>query len=199
GKDLAHDAPRMEARDPIPHERSRTRGLIREQYRVRKALRTAVPRWERSGLDGVLDAGTFGLAGEIAADRDLADRARRRDGELHHRGALRALVATLRLAGGAADALVEVVAVERLLVELGLGVLLLRVADASFFEQRVERRLAFGFAATLGRDRLLDFDLLGRLRLFLLGRLFLLDLRLAALRRLLLVALRRRLAFVLFV
>src|SRR5262245_52901909 len=63
-------------RRSYPQPRLRTRGLIREQYRVREALRATVPRRECGALHRVLDAGPFGLAGEVAGDRDLADRAR---------------------------------------------------------------------------------------------------------------------------
>src|SRR5690606_22248573 len=115
------------------------RESIREQNRVRKALRTAVPRRERRLTDRGFDAGRFRLAGELARDGDLADLARRVDRQLDHRRALVAAVAALRLRGGARHALLEIGTGERLLVELGLRLLVLD--DAGFLQQLVERRL----------------------------------------------------------
>src|SRR5262245_30927579 len=100
------------------------RRLIRQQYRVREGLRTTIPPREVRALDAALDAAAVGHVREIAADGDPADGPRGRNDELEHRRALRALVAALRLRGGSADTLLEIVARERRLVELGLRLLL---------------------------------------------------------------------------
>src|ERR1700742_1985694 len=71
--------------------------LLREQDRIAKALRRAVPRRERGALHGRRHALSLGLSCKRSRDRDLRDLARRCDHELHVRAALRALVASLGL------------------------------------------------------------------------------------------------------
>src|SRR3569833_977825 len=153
--------------------------LLGEQDRIAKALRRAIPGRERGALDGRGHAVGLGLSRKGAGDRDLRDRARGRDHELHVRAALRALVASLGLRRDRGHDLLEVVARQLYLVELRLNRLL--VLNAGLLEERVEVLilLALGSRATAGALGLARVGLLldrGRL----LGRV---ELRLAALAR----------------
>src|SRR5262249_39788656 len=137
GRDLGHGE---RPTPPAPGATSPT-SLLRPRIREREALRAAVPRRERGGLHGLLHAIALGRTRELAAHRHLRHRARRRDRHLEAGRALRALVTGLRLLADGAHALLEVVARQLLLVELGL-LGLLGLIDAGFLEQRVERRIA---------------------------------------------------------